>query len=267
MIFKKPKFWDLKKSNLFSILLLPFTLPIKINNFILNYKPKKIYKIKTICVGNIYIGGTGKTPTSLKLNEIFRELKIKSCIGKKYYSSHKDEKMILEKKSNLICLKNRLEIIKSAEEKKFNVLIFDDGLQDKNISYDIEFVCFDTDNWIGNGNLLPSGPLRESISSLKKYDGVFLKNNGSIDNSIKEKIRIINKDIKIYNTQYKIVNIDKFDLTSNYLIFSGIGNPKSFKKTLLQNKFKIFDEIIFPDHFNYDKNDIEKIRLRAKKII
>ena len=66
-----------------------------------------------------------------------------------------------------------------------------------------------------------------------------MKNNGSIDNSIKEKIRIINKDIKIYNTQYKIVNIDKFDLTSNYLIFSGIGNPKSFKKTLLQNKFKI----------------------------
>ena len=92
-----------------------------------------------------------------------------------------------------------------------------------------------------------------------------MKNNGSIDNSIKKKIRIINKDIKIYNTQYKIVNIDKFDLTSNYLIFSGIGNPKSFKKTLLQNKFKIFDEIIFPDHFNYDKNDIEKIRLRAKK--
>ena len=46
MIFKKPKFWDLKKSNLFSILLLPFTLPIKINNFILNYKPKKFTKLK-----------------------------------------------------------------------------------------------------------------------------------------------------------------------------------------------------------------------------
>ena len=53
--------------------------------------------------------------------------------------------------------------------------IFDDGLQERRFDYDIKFVCFDAKIWLGNGYLLPSGPLRENINSLKKYDGVFLK--------------------------------------------------------------------------------------------
>ena len=80
-------------------------------------------------------------------------------------------------------MSNRKKIIRSAVEKNYKFLIFDDGLQDKNVYYDIELVCFDADSWIGNGNLLPSGPLREKISSLKKYDAVFLKFNGTMDNN------------------------------------------------------------------------------------
>ena len=57
----KPKFWDQKKPNLIAYLLFPFTFFIRLNNFFLKIKSKKIYKeIKTICVGNIYLGGTGK---------------------------------------------------------------------------------------------------------------------------------------------------------------------------------------------------------------
>jgi len=266
MKFKKPKFWDLKKPNFISTLLLPFTLPVQINNFFLKNKAsKKIENITSICVGNIYIGGTGKTPTAIKLNEILKELNVKSCIGKKYYPSHIDEKMILEKNSDLITLSNRKEIIRSAVEKNYKFLIFDDGLQDKNVYYDIELVCFDADSWIGNGNLLPSGPLREKISSLKKYDAVFLKFNGTMDNAIEDTIKKINPNIKIFKTYYKIINIDKFDLSKNYLIFSGLGNPLNFKKTLINNKFKVVKEMIFPDHFNYKQNDINKIRENAKK--
>jgi len=174
--------------------------------------------------------------------------------------------MILEKKTNLICLESRQEIIKSAIEQKYDFLIFDDGLQDKKVSYDLEFVCFDAHNWIGNGNLLPSGPLREKVSSLKKYDAVFLKDNDPKIDTIEKSIKEINPNIKIFNTNYKILNINEFNLNENYLAFSGIGNPLSFKKTLIKNKFKIIDEIIFPDHFDYKKKDIDQIKKRAKNI-
>ena len=62
-------------------------------------------------------------------------------------------------------------------KKKQKIAIFDDGLQDKKLDYDLKFVCFDSENWIGNGKLIPAGPLREDISSLRKYDAVFLKDN------------------------------------------------------------------------------------------
>ena len=75
MILKKPKFWDFKKPNFFAYLLYPFTIFVKINNIISGLLPKKKFtEIKTICVGNLYIGGTGKTPTSLFLYNLLNEV-------------------------------------------------------------------------------------------------------------------------------------------------------------------------------------------------
>ena len=73
MMFKKPKFWDLSRPNLISYLLLPFTLFILLRNYFSKKKGKKKFnQIKTICVGNIYLGGTGKTPLTLKIYEILK---------------------------------------------------------------------------------------------------------------------------------------------------------------------------------------------------
>ena len=268
MKINKPTFWDKKKPNFLTYILSPLTFLLKINIIILKLIPKKKFdQIKSICVGNIYLGGTGKTPTSLKLYQLLKAKNYNVVIGKKYYSSQKDEIILLKNKSDTILSKNREEIIGLATKKNHELIIFDDGLQDRKIDYDIKFVCFDSKIWIGNGYLIPAGPLRENINSLKKYDGVFLKNtneNSDLINIISE-IKKINSKIKIFNSRVEIKNINKFNLSNKYLIFSGIGNSKSFKEILINNKFNVIEEKIFSDHYEYKDQDIQKILKISKK--
>ena len=94
MKFYKPKFWDRRdRISFFSILLLPLSLIAIIRNYYENNKIKKnFYDLKTICVGNIYIGGTGKTPLVSNLANHFRK-KFRTFIIKEIYVSHLDEKV------------------------------------------------------------------------------------------------------------------------------------------------------------------------------
>ena len=260
-MISKPKFWDFKKPNYLSYLLLPFTIPVMINNYFLTLKKKIINEnIKTICLGNIYVGGTAKTPLVIKLNQILKKLNFKTATIKKFYKNQVDEQKLLSVKSNLYCKKNRFDALNNAIKDNIEIAVFDDGLQDGRLNYDLSFVCFSNANWIGNGFLLPSGPLREKLESILKYDAVFLNGNGEDNSHIKESIRKIDKNIKIFEASYQPINIHKFNIEENYLIFSGIGDPNSFKKTLLNNRFKIIKEIIFPDHYQYKKKDIEMIK-------
>ncbi len=265
MIFKKPLFWDYKKPNLLSYFLLPLTLPIIIRNFFFTtLKKKKFPEIKTICVGNIYLGGTGKTPLCIKIYEILKEKNFNIATVKKFYKNQKDEQLLLQKKTTTIIADTRKEAVLESIKKKYAVLIFDDGLQDSQIDYDKKFVCFKSNNWIGNGRIIPAGPLREKISSLKRFDAIFLNGNKDNNKELKEKILRINSNIKIFQTSYKISDINKYDLNSEYLIFSGIGEPKDFKNLLIENGFKIKKEIIFSDHFEYTSKEINKILDLAK---
>ena len=266
MILKKPKFWDLKKSSFLVYLFYPLTIFVKINNIISSFIPKKKFtQIKTICVGNLYIGGTGKTPTTLFLYNLLKKMNFNPVTAKKFYNNQIDEQKFLKDNSNFISCRNRKEIVKKAIEMKFDVVIFDDGLQEKWINYDIKFACFDSEKWIGNGHLIPSGPLREKIDTIKNYHGIFLKtvNEDSNLDYIFNKIRNINPNIEIFETNIEIKNINKFNIDKNYIIFSGIGNPDSFKKLLLKNQFKIIEEITFPDHYNYQDKDISEIINKA----
>ena len=266
MKISKPKFWDFKKPNYLSYLLLPFTLPIILNNYVLSFKKKNNNEnIKTICLGNIYVGGTAKTPLTIKLNQILQKLNFKTASIKKFYKGQIDEQKLLSAKTNLYCKKNRVDALNDAIKDNIDIAIFDDGLQDDYLNYDISFVCFNN-NWIGNGFLIPAGPLREKLKNISKYDAIFLNGNEEDNVSIKHSIQKINSNIKIFETYYKPTNIDKFNINENYLIFSGIGNPNSFKKTLLKNKFRIIKEIIFPDHYNYKKDDIEEIKIIADRL-
>ena len=180
MNLKKPKFWDYKKPNLYSYLLIPIA---KFLQLIINLKKKtnpKKFKIKTICIGNIYLGGTGKTSLAIKINKILNKKNIKSCFIKKKYSNQNDEQKLLSNYGKLFVALNRADAIKQAEKENYDVAILDDGLQDKSIVYDLSFVCFNNLNWIGNGMTIPAGPLREDINNLQYYNNIFL--NGNLEN-------------------------------------------------------------------------------------
>ena len=267
MKLKKPKFWDNKRPGFLSYFLLPLTFPLIVNNFFLKRKknlPSK--KIKKICIGNIYIGGTAKTPLTIKIYNILRNLKYKTATIKKYYKDQVDEQQILNSKTIMYCAKSRNLALNQAIMDNIDIAIFDDGLQDHSISYDLKFVCFNNINWIGNGLLIPAGPLREKINSISKYDAIFLNGNEKDNSSIKFLINKYNKDIPVFESTYKPTNIHQFDTDAKYIIFSGIGNPESFKETVMNNKLKIVKEIIFPDHYQYNSSDISNIILHAKKL-
>ena len=267
MKFKKPKFWDYKKPNIISYLLLPISVFVMMAKFIKNVtiKKKKFQSIKTICIGNIYLGGTGKTSLSLTINKILKD-KIKSCFIKKYYSNQIDEQKILEKNGKLFKYKNRSESIKQAINEGFKIAILDDGLQDPSINYDYNIVCFNINNWIGNGQTIPSGPLREDIKNLKKYKNVFLNGNKENIENIKKYIHEIDPNINIYQGEYIPLNIDEFDKKNKYLVFSGIGNHKTFVSMLKINDINVVKDIEFPDHYKYSTREIDNIISISKKL-
>ena len=251
----------LNNKNLISYLLIPFTIFTILINFSKRYLNKRKYKIKTICVGNIYIGGTGKTSLCIQINKILKN-KFKTVFIKKKYIDQLDEQKILQNNGKLISHKNRGISLNKAETKKFNLAILDDGLQDKNIDYDISIACFNTTYGIGNGYLLPAGPLRERLEILKKYSAIFLigeKKNIKL-------VSILKKfNDKIFYSSYIPKNIKSFNRKKNYLYFCGIGNPEEFENTLNKYKFKISKKFLFPDHHIYTNEDLEKIKKIASK--
>ena len=265
MKLKKPKFWDHKKPSFFSYLLLPFSIILDLITKIKS-KPKfSNSKIKTICVGNIYIGGTGKTSLAIKIKEILDKNNIKACFIKKFYPNQTDEQKLLSKNGTLFSNLKRITALNEAIAEGFEVAIFDDGLQDSSIKYDLEIVCFNNLNWIGNGLTLPSGPLRENINNLKSYENVFLNGNEESLIAIKEQIKRINPNININSGKYIPLNIGEFDKDQNYLVFSGIGNHKTFVEMLKNNKLKIVSDLEYPDHYQYSKKDFDEIIINAKK--
>ena len=259
----KPKFWD-KKNNIFSIILLPLTFLVLIFIFLKKklIKPKK-FKIPIICIGNIYIGGTGKTPTSIFLaNEISR-LGKNPVILKKFYENQYDENnLIAANFKNFILKKNRLDGVQEAENQGFDIVILDDGFQDYWFEKDLNILCFNSDQLIGNGLVLPSGPLRESLDSLRKAHIILINGNKNLE--FEKKIFKENNNLDIFYSYYKPINIDDFR-NKKLLAIAGIGNPENFFKLLEENNLDLRDKIIFPDHHKFTKIEIKNILKKAKE--
>lgn len=259
----KPKFWA-KKNSIFSIILSPLSFLIQLLLILKkNTITRKQFNILTVCVGNIYIGGTGKTPLSIQIaNELKKKFK-KVVIIKKYYKNQKDEhNLINENNVSLITNYSRTQALNDATKKGFEVAILDDGFQDYSINTDLNILCFNSRQLIGNGLTFPSGPLRESFKSIQNSEIIVI--NGNENKLFEKKIHEISKKIKIYHSKYIALNIDEFKNKKLFAI-AGIGNPNNFFDLLIDNGLRIEETASYPDHYEFKKKELEIMINYAKK--
>ena len=262
MNFFKPKFWDKNQISFFSVLLLPISLLLKVLSLLKRFLTKTNQSsIPIICVGNIYLGGTGKTPLCIEIFSILKDLNMNPVFIRKKYNSFQDEVDLQKQVGPVYQNKKRIEAVKEATQNKANIAILDDGFQDFSINKNLSIVCFNKKQWIGNGLTIPSGPLRESLSALKRANCVVI--NGEKNSDIENKILSKNKEIKIFYAKYRSRNINEFK-NKKVIAFAGIGNPENFFNLLKNNKIDIAEEIKFPDHHKYSEKTLEKLINKTK---
>ena len=256
------------KFKLISFLLYPFSLLwicVDKLKFLL-VKPYSSF-LKIICVGNINIGGTGKTPVAMFLFKMLKKMgynpifltsgykgKIsKPCITHDDVILFGDEAVILKKTGPTVVSKNRLEGVKyienlNSKKKIYDIIIMDDGLQNYSIRKDVSFLTVDRKSLFGNEFCLPSGPLRQTLKSCKRnVDKIIITGNYGIE----KKINLLKENI--LNSYIKV---DKVSTKTKFLAFSGLGNNLKFIDTLKNANYEIDLIKNFTDHHNYKENEI-----------
>ena len=263
MKLKKPKFWDLKQISLWALLLIPFAflfqLVLLLEKF---FKKPKNFSVPVICVGNIYLGGTGKTPLTLELFKIIKSIGKNPGFIKKGYDYLDDEIKMLKKIGKVYTDKSREKAINSLISSNYNVAILDDGFQDYSIKKNFSILCFNSRQLIGNGFTIPSGPLRESIKSLKRADCVLI--NGEKNIKFENKINKFNKNIKIFYSKYKLLDTDGIQ-NKKVIALAGIGNPENFFDQLKEKNIDLIKTYSYPDHHNYSKKELKNIIDESEK--
>lgn len=261
-IMKIPDFWK-KKKHWLGYALFPFSL-IYYTLFQLNKIKQSTFKkkinIKTICVGNIYIGGTGKTPLTEKIYQSLKNVK-KICVIKKFRYSQIDEINMLNSNTKIFTPKHRLNGILDAEHEGFEVAILDDGAQDYSFRKNLSILCIKSNRGFGNEKILPAGPLREPLYSIKQYQIAVI--NGEKNLEIENILKKFHKDIKIFYSNYSLMNKQDF-LNKKFFAFSGISDNGSFFKLLEKNNIDIFESKPFPDHHIFSDAEIESFILKYK---
>ncbi|MCX7120952.1 MAG: tetraacyldisaccharide 4'-kinase [Gammaproteobacteria bacterium] len=275
------KFWYRKNS--FAYLLFPlslmYQLVISIRYFLYKIKLFKTnsVRIPVIIVGNITVGGTGKTPlviaivTALK-NQGFHP----GIISRGYGGKSKiwpqsvtvnsdpilvgDEAVLMAKKTNMPIAvgPNRFDDAQKLIELGCNVIVSDDGLQHYALARDIEIAVVDATRGWGNGFCLPAGPLREPKKRLKSVDFVVVNGSGShrVNANTFTMQFVIDDIININSRETLAENCMRIGDKPSIIAIAGIGNPDRFFKGVkdyLQNK--TLKTKVFPDHHHFIKSD------------
>ena len=277
---KKPKFFY--KKGLLSKLLLPLSWLYTTCFFLSNFNFKKGKKVckKTICVGNLVVGGSGKTPICIELGKILSE-KYNLCFITKGYGRKTERDFIVPYQhrelfnprkvgDETLLLSEVADVFIVSERSKtkcgnYDLAICDDGYFDNSIHKDVTIAVFDGNFFIGNGYILPSGSLRYKFSSLEKADFAIITdyNDNTVDDQIDTLIEYIDRANVL---KAKIIVKSKHNAEGRYLAFSGIGENSKFINTLKNNHINVIGSISFDDHTVYSKNKIKSIKKYASKI-
>ena len=277
-MLKAPKFWYLNKDTFYSRALYPlsllFRLGTKIRN-ILSIKSKSSLPI--ICIGNIVIGGAGKTPVALKIGKILIQAGYNPHFISKGYAgiiknntlveswhspkSVGDEPLLLSKVAPTWVGANRNNSIKLAHNKEADCIIMDDGFQNPTIQKDYSIIVINASQEFGNKRVIPSGPLRESIKRGMSRTNLII----IIGETTKTLQKIIPKHIPIICANFKINNKNKIFKGKKITAFAGIAYPEKFFNSLRDQGAKIVKEITYPDHHIFDENDLLRLAEIANK--
>lgn len=283
--------WYKKKYRVIFILLLPLSAIYyviwKIADFYYTrLKKGALLESPVISVGNITLGGTGKTPFILYLLEMLLAKNKKVLVLSRGYGGSKtgvvmdedgfsDEVRLLKRrfpKVEILAGKDRLKNYFRYIENNAppDIVILDDGFQHRKICRDIDIVMFDGELLIGNGALFPAGPLREPLSSVSKRADMVILKDGSNEAISKAKSwfsekRVINfrvKGIKLVDLSWHSFDCESLK-NKNVVAFCGIGNPESFRKTLLNFSIPFSDFVAFNDHINYTAKELKMLASKS----
>ncbi len=272
---KAPHFWNSK--NIISTLLLPFS-------WVYYFASKANYAritptelpIPVICVGNLTVGGAGKTPVAMHIGEMLKNKNINAFfISRGYGGTQKsavrvdtkihsavqvgDEPLLLARILPTIVGKNRLEAANLAIKQGAQAIIMDDGFQNPALKKNLSFIVVDRRLSFGNERLLPAGPLRETvISGLKRADAIIIINPANFMPTSLPDIPFLLARSHAKESMLTLKN-------KKIIAFCGIAIPHKFYHMLSEAGAEIAETISFADHYRYTVKDLAFLHRKAKE--
>lgn len=287
-----------KKGNILSkiclnILLLPFSLVFlliaKTRRILYNLGLFKSFKlpVPVIIIGNITVGGSGKTPLTKHIALELHKRNIKAGVILRGYKSKTLEATVVNKNADpevvgdeaLIYANNDIPVAIGrnryqaglkllAEYPNIDIILSDDGMQHYRLHRDFEIAVIDESRVLGNKCVLPNGPLREPTSRLKQVHAIIVNSQHDIDSTwfshnlsvdkANTQLHLSQKLIldKIYNPETgKQITVEELKGKS-VIAIAAIGNPQRFFKFIENNDIILSQTLAFPDHYYYEASDI-----------
>ena len=229
---------------------------------------------KVICVGNLTVGGTGKTPVAVAIADILAARGRKVCFLSRGYGGRTkgplrvsasaaatevgDEPLLLARQAPVIVAHDRSEGAKLADADGIDTIVMDDGHQNFSLKKDLSFVVVDQANGFGNGRVLPAGPLREPVAQgLRRADAVIIVGDGKAPIP----------DLPIPVLRARLITPEIPELKGiRVAAFAGIGNPEKFFAALPRLGVEIADTRAFDDHHVYTQSEVARLKAKAKSL-